>query len=291
MIRRVGSWLNATLAYTLQFAKSTGSDPFSYLNTSGREFYSVLGEQVPPPEQALPTNDQRMHNFVGSVALTVPQDWHKGSTIGSVLRNMGVFVAFRAVSGLPYTRLDNNGQGQTAPFVRFGLAAQKVEPINSSTMPWTKYLDLRLNKAIRMGRLDWTLFADVRNLLDFKNVVQLFAETGDIHNPENRKKQLDAETNLLATEATSNGAYRTSDKAVLLNGKDGSPLCSAWAGDFGPVNCVMLQRTEARWGNGDGIYSAAEQTTAMNAWYDSFNGVQRFYGAPRLIRIGAELSF
>jgi hypothetical protein len=53
----------------------------------------------------------------------------------------------------------------------------------------------------------------------------------------------------------------------------------------------MLQRTEARWGNGDGIYTAAEQTATLNAWYDSFNGTQRMYGAPRLIRIGAELSF
>jgi hypothetical protein len=139
-----------------------------------------------------------------------------------------------------------------------------------------------------MGRLDWTLFADVRNLLDFKNVVQLFAETGDIHNPENRKKQLDAETNLLQTEATQNGAFRNSDKAVILNGTGGASACSAWVE---PVNCVMLQRTEARWGNGDGIFTSAEQTATLNAWYDSFNGVQRFYGAPRQIRIGAELTF
>src|SRR6185436_10213147 len=125
-------------------------------------------------------------------------------------------------------------QGQTAPFVRFGLAAQKVEPINSSTMPWTKYLDLRLNKAIRMGRLDWTLFADVRNLLDFKNVVQLFAETGDIRNPDNRRKQLKAEEDLLVNEASNNGAYRASDKAVILNGTGGASGCSAWATDAGP---------------------------------------------------------
>ena len=291
LLRRIGTYLNASFAYTLQFAKSTGSDPFSYLNTSGREFYSVLNEQVPPPEQALPTNDQRTHNFVGSIALSVPPDFRKGSAMGSVLRDLGVFVTFRAISGLPFTRLENTGQGQTAPFVRFGLTAQKVEPINSSRMPWTRYLDLRLNKGIRTGRFDWTLFADVRNLFNFKNVVQLFAETGDVHNPDNRKKQLDTEQNLLVTEASNNGAYRASDHAVILNGTGGASGCSAWTGDAGPVNCVMLQRTEARWGNGDGIFTAAEQTATLNAWYDSFNGVQRFYGSPRQIRIGAELSF
>ena len=291
LIRRVGTWLNASLAYTLQFAKSTGSDPFSYLNTSGRQFYSALNEQVPPPEQALPTNDQRTHNFVATVAISVPSDWKRGSAMGSVFHDLGVFVAARAVSGLPYTRLDNTGQGQLAPFERFGLTGQAVEPINASTMPWSKYFDLRLNKGVRLGKLDWTLFADVRNLFNFKNVVQLFAETGDVTNPANRLKQVASEQATLATEAGNNSAYRSSDHAVILNGTGGAKACAVWTGDAGPVNCVMLQRTEARWGDGDGIFTAAEQTAALNAWYDSFNGVSRFYGAPRQIRVGAELSF
>ena len=84
---------------------------------------------------------------------------------------------------------------------------------------------------------------------------------------------------------------------MILNGTNldptvDSPLaCSAWIGDSGPVNCVMLLRTEARWGDGDGIFTTAEQSAALNAWYDSFNGVSRFYGTPRQIRVGAELSF
>jgi hypothetical protein len=291
LIRRVGTWLNASLAYTLQFSKNTGSDPFSYLNTSGRQFYAAVNEQVPPPEQALPTNDQRTHNFVGTVAISVPSDWKRGSALGSALRGLGVFVTARAVSGLPYTRLINTGQGQLAPFERFGLSGQALESINASTMPWSKYLDLRLNKGVRLGRLDWTLFADVRNLFNFKNVVQLFAETGDITNPANRSKQVVSEQATLATEATSNNAYRTADHAVILNGTSGARPCATWKGDAGPVNCVMLQRTEARWGDGNGIFTAAEQENALNAWYDSFNGVSRFYSAPRQIRVGAELSF
>jgi hypothetical protein len=54
----------------------------------------------------------------------------------------------------------------------------------------------------------------------------------------------------------------------------------------------MLQRTEARFGNGDKTYTLAEQTKALNAYYDGYvNGVQNFYGAPRNIRLGFELSF
>ena len=100
---RAGNWLNAAVAYTFQVARNTGSDPFSYLQTSGRSFYSALNVQVPPPEQALPTNDNRAHNFVGSVAVNVPSDWQRGTALGTALRDVGVFVTFRSISGLRYT--------------------------------------------------------------------------------------------------------------------------------------------------------------------------------------------
>jgi hypothetical protein len=48
---------------------------------------------------------------------------------------------------------------------------------------------------------------------------------------------------------------------------------------------------EARFGDGDGVYTLAEQANAFNAYYDLFNGVQNFYGQPRSIRVGFELNF
>ncbi len=284
--RRVGNWLNTSLAYTFQVGRSTGSDPFSYLQTSGRSFYSSLNVQVPPPEQALPTNDNRAHNIVGSASVTVPADWRKGTALGTALRDVGVFVTFRAVSGLPYTRLINDGSGQLAPFVQYGLTGTGIEPINSSTMPWNKFLDVRVNKGLRLGRIDWTFFADVRNPLNFRNVTSLFAETGDVTNPKNRQLQVANETAQLDNEASANGALLSNGDVDLK-----TIPCSSWSGDAGPVNCVMLQRTEARFGNGDGIYSVAEQQRALNAWYNSFNGEQLMLGASRQIRVGAELSF
>jgi len=41
----------------------------------------------------------------------------------------------------------------------------------------------------------------------------------------------------------------------------------------------MLRRTEARFGNADGTYTLDEQTRALNAYYDAFNGPQWLYGA------------
>jgi TonB-dependent receptor-like protein len=287
--RRVGNWLNASVAYTLQVSQSTGSDPFSYLNTSARQVQAVSGDRLPPSEQARTTDNNREHNIVGTIALTVPPDWQQGSALGAALHDVGVFATFRAVSGLPYTRLQNTGGSNDptnpslAPREGFGLESNSIEPINSSTMPWIKNLDIRVNKGFRIGRMDWQLFADARNVLNFQNVVRLFTETGDVVNGRNR-------ANVLATEFANLDAEARANNAFAANGDVALPTdCSAWAPS--PVNCVMLQRTEMRWGNGDGLFTLDEQRRAFNAEYNLLLGVQTMYGPPRTIRIGAELNF
>ncbi len=52
--KRVGNWLDFSGSYTGQVARSTGSDPFSYLRTGARQISQVTGDQVPLPEQPLP---------------------------------------------------------------------------------------------------------------------------------------------------------------------------------------------------------------------------------------------
>lgn len=64
--------------------------------------------------------------------------------------------------------------------------------------------------------------------------------------------------------------------------------CGGWAL---PVNCVMLRRTEQRYGDGDGLYTQSEVARAFNVFYDTFNGPHTFYGAPRHIRLGLQLNF
>jgi len=279
--RRIGSYLNASVGYTFQLAKGTGSDPFSYLRTTSRQIAQVTGSRVPPPQAILPTDDNRTHNVVGSVGLSLPDDWRKGTTVGKIFSNVSVFATFRVVSGLPYTRQANNGAGALAPRQGFGLTATSIEPVNASTMPWTKNIDLRLNKAVRFGGMDLTAYVDARNLLNFRNITSIFVETGDVVNAEHRRQTLASEFSNLRGEAAGNSALRAGD-AIDLSG------CGAWAD---PVNCVMLRRTEARFGNADGTYTLDEQTRALNAYYDAFNGPQWLYGAPRNIRVGFELNF
>ena len=285
---RAGQYLNTSISYTFQVSKNTGSDPFSYLNTFARQV-SGQGDRTPPPEAAQRTNDDRTHNLVGSVALQLPDDFRKGTTVGAIFRNLGVFATFRVQSGLPYTRLVNNGDGQTASHLSFGLGGRTApgENLNSFEMPWTKNVDLRLNKGLRIGRLDATAFADLRNLFNFRNVVNLFAETGDVRNDKNREKTIgdptvaSGEYGALWDEAATAGVLGA-DKTVDLTS------CASWGSQ---LSCVSLQRAEARFGNGDKQYTLAEQERALNTFYDSFFGSWRFYAPARQVRVGFEFKF
>ena len=288
---RLGTNLSTAVAYTFQVSKNTGSDPFSYLNTFARQV-SGQGDRTPPPEAAQRTNDDRTHSMVGSVALQLPTDYRRGTTMGAVLRDLGVFATFRVQSGLPYTRLENNGDGQTAPRLSFGLGGRTATgtTLNAFEMPWTKNVDLRLNKGLRLGRVDASLYADIRNLFNFRNVVGLFAETGDVNNDKNRKQIIgdptlpagSSEYAALWDEANNAGAFDPATKSVDVS------TCGGWASQ---VNCVSLRRVESRFGDGDGLYTLEEQERALNTAYDSFNGSWRFYAAPRSIRFGVELKF
>jgi hypothetical protein len=282
--RRLGNWLSAQVAYTFEVANGTGSSPFTYLNTNARSISGVTGSVLPPAEQARAVNDQRTHNIVGALSFTVPQGWQQGSTVGNIFKDVSAFVTFRVLSGLPYTPLQNVGGGATAPGTNFGLTASQAGDINSASTPWTKYLDLRLNKGLKFGRVGVTAFADIRNLFNFKNITGLFAETNDVTNAVFQHNTIAGEFTTLANEAKSNGSLR-GDGAVTLNN------CAGWAGAAGPVDCVELQRTEARFGNGDGVYTVAEQTNALNSYYNLFHGAYGFNDLPRSVRLGFELNF
>ncbi|HKA58516.1 MAG TPA: TonB-dependent receptor [Gemmatimonadales bacterium] len=291
--RRFSNIFSGSAAYTFQIAKSTGSDPFAYFRTTARVISSLTNETAPPPQATLPTDDNRKHQVTGAMALQFPTDWHKGTTLGSIVRDVGMFATFRFASGLPYTKIRNSGEGVAQGEAPLEFTNQ--EPINSSYMPWFKNVDLRVTKGFRFGTLDWTLFGEAKNLFNWRNVLNLFLETGDVVNAQHRAKYVDEQTAQIETEAQENHVFTTVDgeNAVDLS----SPgVCTGWAsrtanGAGGPVDCVLLQRAEARFGNGDGVYTASEYGAAFNAWYNLQQAPDRFYGAGRRIRVGAEISF
>jgi hypothetical protein len=151
-------------------------------------------------------------------------------------------------------------------------------------MPWVGELDLRLTKGLRLGGLDWTAYADLRNLLNLTNINRQFAETGDVHNDKYRDIYIGPEVDRLKTEA---GAFlQTVDGQFRIALPDD---CGRWGG--GPANCVLIKQAEARFGNNDGFYTESEYLAAFNAEYDLFNAPYTFYGAGRQVRLGLELRF
>lgn len=292
LARRVGNYFNGTLAYTLQVARGTGSDPFSYLRTTARSTSAVTGERVDPPQSILPTDDNRMHNITGSLAMSFPNGFASGKWYGTVFQNFGAFARLRFSSGLPYTPILNNGGGQQAPFSDFGLSANPLGDVNSATMPWIKNVDLRVTKGVKLGFTDVTVFGDFRNLFNFSNVTSIFLETGDIVNAKHRNEVINNEIQTLQNNAGSRlTTIARPGGGTPLKAVDLRPTCATYPEQGGAVNCVLLRRTEARYGNGDGLFDENEYKAAFGAMYELFWGTPNLLGQPRHIRVGVELNF
>jgi hypothetical protein len=285
--RRFSNIFATSVNYTFQNSKSTGSDPTDFLNGLSRAAFDVTGNRPEAPQSTLRTRDDRRHNISGQFTLSFPSDHSVG-----LLRNFGLFGTFQVVSGLPYSRLRNTGQGNTSGG-GLGLIADLVEPLQASETPWTKFVDLRATKGFNLGGTSWTLYADVRNVFNFENRTAVFSETGDIVNEEYFTNGfLDPQQNNLRNDAVASGWQTTvtqngeAIEAVNLNNN-----CDNWKGGGGPLGCYMLQATEVRFGNGDGIYDSVEQETAIRTWYELGNGRHTFLGNGRVIRLGAQLDF
>jgi outer membrane receptor for ferrienterochelin and colicin len=293
--RRFGNIFNGTVAYTYETSKNTGSDPNTYLDFGSRVLDAVSGGNAPPPQAILPTDFDRPHNLAIAAAFNFPGDWQKGSAIGSVLRNVGLFTTFRYTSGTPYTPCSPNAGDETVVSGN-NCSRQFPEPLNSSRLPSFKNLDIRLTKGFGIGKLDMTGYIEARNVLNWKNIVQVFATTNDITNSREETQNFAADSADLSNEAAKSGALLGDGSIDLSFGGASDPRtgCSAWQkqdGTAGAPNCVALIRAEERYGNGDHLFDLTEQRAASDALYNEVRGVYNFTGAPRRFRLGLELNF
>ena len=293
--RRFGNFFNGTLSYTYQQSKNTGSDPDTYLDFGSRVLNQVSGGNQPPPQAILPTDFNRPHNLALAGAVNFPNDWRRGSALGSVLENVGLFATFRYTSGTPYTPcLPGVGDED----VISGANCNNIfpEPLNSSRLPAFKNLDVRLTKGFSLRGMDITGYLEARNLLNFKNIVQVFTTTNDVTNAREEEANFAADSADYANEAGRGGFLLDNGSIDLtFNGAtDPRAGCSAWVkqdGDPGAPNCVALIRTEERFGNGDHVFDLAEQRAASDALYNTVRGIQNFTSSPRRFRLGVELNF
>jgi len=294
--RRFGNLFNGTLAYTFQDAKNTGSDPESYIDFGSRVLNNLSGGNQPPPQAILPTDFSRPHTLAAAAALNFPNDWQEGSAMGSILENVGLFATFRYASGTPYTRCN---PGSTDQDVLSGDNCDRDFPegLNGSRLPAFRQVNLKLTKGFGIGGLDVTAYLDARNVLNFRNIIQVFTQTDDIVNQAEVAAERAGNIEDNRDEAVRSGVDIDENGTIDLSfGGIDDPRqgCSTWVTQDGlpaAPNCVYLIRAEERWGNGDHQFTVDEQNAASDALYNTIRGTQNFTGEPRRMRVGFELNF
>jgi hypothetical protein len=294
--RRFGNLFNGTLAYTFQDAKNTGSDPESYIDFGSRVLNNLSGGNQPPPQAILPTDFSRPHTLAAAAALNFPNDWQEGSAVGSILENVGLFATFRYASGTPYTRCN---PGSTDQDVLSGDNCDRDFPegLNGSRLPAFRQVNLKLTKGFGIGGLDITAYLDARNVLNFRNIIQVFTQTDDIVNQAEVAAERAGNIEDNRDEAVRSGVDIDENGTIDLSfGGIDDPRqgCGTWVTQDGlpaAPNCVYLIRAEERWGNGDHQFTVDEQNAASDALYNTIRGTHNFTGEPRRMRVGFELNF
>jgi hypothetical protein len=238
-------------------------------------------ERVSPP-----------HTLVGVLVLTAPEEW-RGA--GGLLEHTSLGVIARLTAGTEYRRcpaLDLGNHSITSDqFPCAGLVIGKTD-----RLPARKTLDLRLTRTFRAGASRLGLFVDARNALNWRNVIRVFAVTGKVTNPTERALRRSDQVASMAAEAQRNGALLPDGSLDLSFGGIPDPRagCGSWIRQDGarsPPNCVYLIQAERRFGNGDAIFTVAEQTRAADAFYEVARGLQHFTEPGRKVRVGLEVSF
>ncbi len=293
--RRFGNLFNGTFAYTFQQAKNTGSDPFTYTSFGSRVLNAIAGGNQPPPQATAPTSNSRPHNLAAAASLAFPRDWNQGSFVGTLLRNVGLFATFRYASGTAYTLCPidgNEGVTSGSQCAKSGTDAT----LNGARLPSFKQFDLRASKGFRIGGLDLSAYADARNVLNFRNVLAVFVTSGDIVSPLERQTRYASDSSSFANEAVRNSLYTASTGDFDLRfGGAGASGCAGYLSSSSvnaAPSCVSLIRAEQRFGNGDGIFTLAEQKQVSEAnYYNGGRGEFGFLGAGRRVRLGLEVNF
>ncbi|MEO8294330.1 MAG: TonB-dependent receptor plug domain-containing protein [Gemmatimonadota bacterium] len=290
---RFGAQVDIRHATNLGIATISGAE-ISALTRSG-PFAAMVGyayQQVRTPDDThLITS--RPHSVTSILSFELPDGWHPGSTMGHILENTRFFATMRYMSGAAYTACPVAG-GNDNVISGEPCAGAFAGDFLGARLPATKQLDLRESRSLDVAGHQLTAYVDARNVLNFHNVLAVFATTGQTSNPAARDRMASTDSIGFVNEGRYNGVWQPNGDIDLTFGGAVAGGCGNWrnaAGVSATPNCVYLIRAEERFGDGDHIFTPAEQLRSFNAHYDSVQGEHEFLGTPRRIRLGLELEF
>jgi hypothetical protein len=160
--RRYSNLWSARVNYSYMEAYANRDDPWQGYRDGSN------GTLEQSPKRTRKVGWDVPHRFSSSISIQLPRG--SGPEIGGVrpLENISASLIFRANAGRPYTPVNIDG---------YSLES------NSERRPWTFQWDMRLYRDFNMFGLRYSLFADVRNLLNRKNVSSVFTRTGKPDDP------------------------------------------------------------------------------------------------------------
>ncbi|HEX2638121.1 MAG TPA: TonB-dependent receptor [Gemmatimonadales bacterium] len=151
------------LAYTLQDAKATSTDPFLLNRVISVD--QTTGDTIRPPHAEFPLDFDQRHTLTLIARGKAPEGIGPRLLGVRPLAGLEGALIVRALSGLPFTRVDSVGLPVSGP-------------PNASRLPWTSSIDLLVRRPIRLGGTTGGIYLDMRNLLNRRNVVAVRRDTG-----------------------------------------------------------------------------------------------------------------
>jgi outer membrane receptor protein involved in Fe transport len=136
-------------------------------SSSDRSVYDAgyVGEELPLKENYLDWDERN------SITLSMDIRYFRGDEFNvfglSLPSNWGLNLLWKYGSGLPYTLKDeenNNIEGENVA--------------NNARKPYTSTFDIKLNKGIAFGGIDFDLILDVRNVFDRENIREVDGRWG-----------------------------------------------------------------------------------------------------------------
>lgn len=238
-----GGW-GARLLYTL--AKSTATSTSAFLLTRFGRIDPTTGDTVFPGRVEFPLDYDRRHTVTGILQGKVNEG--AGPAIAGIrpLGGLEGAMIVRVESGLPFTLGDLSDDSVT------------VLP-NSSRLPATGTVDLLIRRPISAGSFMGSIYLDLRNLFNRRNVVAVRRDTGT--------PVLDS----LGLATLAQQAYQANPDPIPFE----SRRYRAWADT-----------------DGDGLISGqAELLPLYLQAARDYTQPLFAYGTPRLVRLGVEVRF
>jgi hypothetical protein len=250
---------------------------------AGQSFGAVVSARAAYTVQDADLAHLRPHTLAAQLAVRLP-----GATSGADGPEDGLIATFRWASGTQYQSCDDPAALSDELCVT-GLG-------DMARLPSVKTLDLRVAKAFAVGGRALTVYADARNVLGTQNVLRVFRSSGNPWSSIDHDLAAASDSTQFASQAAANGVYDPATAAMDLRfGGAGEAGCGGFvdASGGGPAaaDCVYLIRAEQRFGDGDGVFTYAEQAAASEAYYRTYRGIQEMSGDPRHVRFGLQIGF